>query len=148
MRASNASAKPIAQLVVDANPILSALIRGRARDVFLSPAVGEFATTVKTLDEVLRYIPEVARKAKRVGITEAELYTALATMPLRVYEPDLYEEQRAEAERRIAHRDPDDVEVLALALHLGCPLWSNDADFEEVGVEIYTTAQLLQDLER
>lgn len=122
------------------------MIRGRARDIFLSPAIGEFATTVKTFHEVLRYIPEVARKAKRAGITQAELYTALAAMPLRLYEPDFSRKQRAEAERRIAHRDPDDVDLLALALQLGCPIWSNDADFEEAGVKLYTTAQLLQRL--
>jgi predicted nucleic acid-binding protein len=57
-----------------------------------------------------------------------------------------YQGQRAEVKRRIAHRDPDDVDVLALALKLDCPLWSNDADFEETGVELYTTAQLLRKL--
>ena len=146
MRTSSASARRIARLVVDANPILSALIRGRARDIFLSPAIAEFATTVKTLHEVLEYIPLLARRAKRMRGIEADLYAALAAMPLRVYEPDFYQGQRAEAKRRIAHRDPDDVDVLALALKLNCPLWSNDADFEETGVELYTTAQLLRKL--
>lgn len=122
------------------------MIGGRARNIFLSPAVGEFATTVKTFQEVLRYIPEIARKAKRAGVTQAELYMALAAMPLRLYGPDSYHEQRAEAERRIAHRDPDDVDLLALALQLGCPIWSNDADFEKAGIELYPTAQLLQRL--
>jgi predicted nucleic acid-binding protein len=97
--------------------MLAALIGGRARAIFLSSRVGEFATTEQTLAEVLRYIPELVRKAKRGGLTEADLYTALAAMPVRVYEPESYKGQRAEAERRIAHRDPDDVEVLALALH-------------------------------
>jgi predicted nucleic acid-binding protein len=33
--------------------------------------------------------------------------------------------------------------VLALALHLGVPLWSNDRDFEDTGVSRFTTAELL-----
>ena len=71
---------------------------------------------------------------------------ALAAMPLRIYEPAFYHNQRAEAERRIAHRDPHDVDLLALALQLECPIWSNDADFEEAEIELYTTAQLLRRL--
>ena len=46
-----------------------------------------------------------------------------------------------EAQRRIGDRDPEDADVLALALHLRVPVWSNDRDFERTGVERYTTAQ-------
>ena len=49
----------------------------------------------------------------------------------------------ARARKLIGRRDPDDVDILALALHLKIPLWSND-DFQEADVERYTTAQLLQ----
>jgi len=35
---------------------------------------------------------------------------------------------------------------LALALHTGLPLWSNDNDFVDAGVERYTTAELLRKL--
>lgn len=49
-----------------------------------------------------------------------------------------------EAERRIAQRDPNDVDVLALALHLRLPVWTNDNDFENTGVEWHTTAELLK----
>ena len=44
----------------------------------------------------------------------------------------------------VEQRDPDDVEVLALTLRLGVPLWSNDRDFEGTSVELFTTAQLLR----
>lgn len=50
------------------------------------------------------------------------------------------------AGRRIGKRDPDDVDVLALALTLNLPVWSNDNDFENAGVEWYTTAELLKTL--
>ena len=33
--------------------------------------------------------------------------------------------------------------LLALSLHLGLPLWSNDRGFDEAGIEYLTTAQLL-----
>jgi predicted nucleic acid-binding protein len=57
-----------------------------------------------------------------------------------------YEPRITEARRRIGRRDPDDVEILALALHLGLPVWSNDSDFADAGVEWYTTAELLAKL--
>jgi len=43
-------------------------------------------------------------------------------------------------------RDPDDVDVLALALDLNLAAWSNDNDFEDAGVEWHTTAELLKAL--
>jgi len=52
----------------------------------------------------------------------------------------------AHALKRIAWRDPDDAELLALALHFKVPLWSNDNDFEDCGVEWFTTAELLRKL--
>jgi predicted nucleic acid-binding protein len=50
----------------------------------------------------------------------------------------------AEASRRIGNRDPDDIPILALALALSIPLWSNDKDFKDAGVEWYTTERLLR----
>ena len=43
-------------------------------------------------------------------------------------------------------RDPDEVDLLALALHLGVPVWSKDNGFEDAGVEWYETAGLLKKL--
>jgi predicted nucleic acid-binding protein len=63
-----------------------------------------------------------------------------------VVDSSVYEDSVAEARRRIGHRDPDDVEILALAIHFQIPVWSNDNDFTNVGVEWYTTASLLANL--
>jgi predicted nucleic acid-binding protein len=54
-----------------------------------------------------------------------------------------YEGKLAAARRRIGKRDPDDIDVLALALQLNVAVWSNDNDFEDAGVEWHTTAELL-----
>jgi len=63
-----------------------------------------------------------------------------------VIDPDEYSQSLPEARRRIGRRDPDDVDVLALALHLEVGVWSNDSDFAAAGVEWHTTAQLLKRL--
>ena len=48
--------------------------------------------------------------------------------------------------RRLRGRDTDDSDVLALALHLDAPVWSNDHDFDGTGIEVHTTARLLKRL--
>ena len=49
------------------------------------------------------------------------------------------------AKRRIGKRDPDDVDALALALTLKLPVWSNDNDFEESGVELVHDCRTAED---
>ena len=71
---------------------------------------------------------------------------ALASLPVIVVERADYGRKVSEAARRLGRRDPDDVDVLALALHLGVPVWSNDDDFREAGVQWFTTAALFKRL--
>jgi predicted nucleic acid-binding protein len=73
---------------------------------------------------------------------------AVASLPVTIVEPVVYKARIPEAKRRISRRDPDDIEIVALALHFGIPVWSNDNDFGDAGVEWYTTAQLLRKLGR
>lgn len=72
---------------------------------------------------------------------------AVASLPVTVVARPDYETEVPEARRRIGRRDLDDVEILALALHFGIPIWSNDDDFSVSGTEWYTTAELLKRLE-
>lgn len=119
--------------MVDANPILSALLseRSAASRIFWSAKIREFATTAFTVGEVEKYLPELAKKLHR---PEEELRLNLRLLPLTVYEREAYKGHGKEAEEQIGERDPDDVDLLALALHLGAPIWSNDKDFEEAEV--------------
>ena len=128
------------RLVVDANPILAALLGGMARRMFFETDIQEFAIPGVTLTEVRGYLPHVALK---IGVETTILEFALDLLPLSPYPARTYRQSIAEARRRIGKRDPKDVDVLALTLHLGLPLWSNDRDFEEAGIEYLTTARLL-----
>ena len=132
------------RLVVDANPILSAIMGGAALRVFECVRVLEFATAAHTLDEVLRYLPQLSRKAKRPVST---VFLQLALLPLQVYDRSFYSQKLKEATDRIGGRDPNDVDLLALAMALDQTVWSNDKDFESVRVTLFTTAQLLALLE-
>ena len=74
------------------------------------------------------------------------LLLACAALPITIVDRSEYEASFPKARRRIGKRDPDDIDVLTLALTLKLPVWSNDNDFEEAGVEWYTTAELLKTL--
>lgn len=131
------------KLVADANVLLSALTGGRARLAILHPQVDELLTTEATLDEVREYVLDLAQRRR---LPKDVVLASLAALPVQVVERSVYQPKMAEAERRIGQRDPDDVELLALALQSGGHLWSNDRDFNEIGVPRYTTAQLLKAL--
>jgi predicted nucleic acid-binding protein len=131
------------QLVADANVLLSAVIGGRAGLVLRHPQVEKVSTPSVAYDEVLEYLPSLAKK-KRLDLDT--LLLTCAALPVVVVDRPEYDGQLATANQRIAKRDPDDVDVLALALTLKVAVWSNDNDFEDCGVEWHTTAGLLEKL--
>lgn len=61
-----------------------------------------------------------------------------------VVKPGNYPRSMAKARRRMAHRDAEDVELLALNLKI--PVWPNGNEFAEANVQLYTTARLLKKL--
>ena len=94
-------------------------------------------------EEVAHHLPKLA--AKR-GLDQALLFAALLVMPIDWRPMADYEDQRDEAQARIAARDPDDWPTVALALKLKLPVWSQDKDFGDAGVEVVTTGELLDAL--
>ena len=131
------------KLAADANVLLSSVLGGRARLVLEHPDIDEVVTTEATFAEVREYAVQLGRKKK---IAPDTLLLAVAALPVSIVLPEVYEDTMAEARRLIAWRDPDDIEILALALHMKIPLWSNDNDFEGCGIERFTTAEILRRL--
>ena len=82
--------------------------------------------------------------AKQHDMLPQALEAELRPLAVRECEPREYAAKLEAAKRAIARRDPEDVDLLALALAFGVPVWSNDSDFKDAGVEWYTTARLLR----
>lgn len=131
------------QLAVDANILLSAVIGGRARLVFHHPGITRILTTAYTFAEVEEYVPTFAKKK---GVPVDVLILAAAALPITVVERAEYARKLPQALRQIGSRDPEDADLLALALHLKIPVWSNDRDFTSARVELFTTEDLLRHL--
>jgi predicted nucleic acid-binding protein len=132
------------RLVADANVLLPAVVGGSAGRILRHPGVDEVLATTAAIAEVHEYAVVLARKKRLPPDT---VLTAVVTLPVVVVDRATYSGSLKEAERRIGKRDPDDVETLALALHLGLPVWSNDDDFEDAGIVWYTTAEILKRLD-
>jgi len=133
--------KSIEKLAVDANPILSAIIGGNARNVFLAAESISFYTTAFNYREVEKYIPVLAKKRT---LPLDDLHLSLSMLPVFVYEEEFYIKKMKGARALIGSRDVKDAHLLALALKLGSPAWSNDKDFGGLGVKVYTTLELMK----
>jgi len=132
------------KLAADANVLLSAVIGGRARLVLQHPNVHEILTTERTFAEVEEYVPVLA---SRKGLPVDVLILAVAALPVTIVERTGYSRKLPKALRQIGDRDPDDAELLALALQFRLPIWSNDRDFSNARVELFTTEDLLRHLQ-
>jgi predicted nucleic acid-binding protein len=91
-------------------------------------------------EEVAEHVPLLAEGR---GLDASLLLAALSVMPVDWQAPEVYEPKRAEAERRMAGRDPEDWPTVALALARSLPIWSQDKDMEAAGVTGYNTGELL-----
>jgi predicted nucleic acid-binding protein len=129
------------KLAADANVLLSAVIGGRARIAITHPQIDELVTTATVFAEVEEYAIKLGRKKK---ITPETVMLTVASLPVSIVAREVYKRSIARAKREIGQRDPDDVELLALALHFKIPLWSNDDDFAKCSAKRVTTAELLK----
>ncbi len=127
-------------LVIDANPIISALLSRAARDVLFSDRFTYYCPQF-TLFEVAKHVPWLA---ERLELPELELFRDYQLFPIIACQPDQYEPNLAQATRLIGGRDARDVPVLALTLTLGYPLWTEDRDFDGIpGIVVRRTVDLL-----
>ena len=134
---------PLKKLAGDANVILFAVAGKAALRVFLKEDI-EIATTQFNIDEVRQYLGVIAGQ---YSLSEEIMESQLKLLPLKIYSRHFYKDLIKETSKRLMGRDEDDIELLALAIKLKVPVWSNDSDFKDSGIEVYTTAKLLKILQ-
>ena len=126
-------------IVVDANILIRAVLGKRVREIIVANAlkVKFFAPDVAYSD-ARKYLPPVMQKR---GLEPAPALTALGNLEtfIRPVELGVYAGHKQLALRRIAIRDADDWPVLACAIAMACPVWTEDADFFGSGVATWTT---------
>lgn len=129
------------KMVIDANPIIASLLGGKASDIVACDKF-EFCSPQFALFEVEKYIPLLARQLNR---PEPEVRTAFHQLPIVPFQPVTYDDSVSRASAIIGARDKDDVPVLALALELQIPVWTNDRDFFGLSdVQVYSTEDMIE----
>jgi predicted nucleic acid-binding protein len=127
------------RLVLDANILVRAVLGTKARQLIerYAAEVQLFApdTAFAEADEHLP--PLFAKK----GLSAEPSMAVLERLSSLVQElpQSFYLEWESAAQAVIAKRDPDDWPVLACALALDCPIWTEDRDFFGVGVATWTS---------
>jgi predicted nucleic acid-binding protein len=126
-------------LVLDANILIRAVLGRRVISLLV-----RYGTTVQffapesAFEEAQEHLPSIL--AKR-NIPLAESLTVLNSLS-RIVQPmsaEAYAAFEPIARQRLAGRDEEDWPVLAAALALNCPIWTEDFDFFGAGIATWTT---------
>lgn len=126
-------------IVLDANILIRAVLGKRVRELLIDNAdrVQFFSPDVAYAD-ARKYLPALLEKR---GVHSEPAMVVLDALESLVWPLALgvYEGFKTQALQRIALRDADDWPVLACAMTLGCPVWTEDADFFGTGVATWTS---------
>jgi predicted nucleic acid-binding protein len=126
-------------IVLDANILIRAVLGRRVRALIVdsAEAVQFFAPDVAYAD-ARKYLPSLLEKRGVESEPAMAVLDALESIVLPL-ELGVYEGLQTQALQRIAIRDADDWPILACALTIGCPVWTEDADFFGTGVATWTS---------
>jgi len=130
---------PNKALVVDANILVRAVLGARVRQV-IETYVGDvvFIVPESAYAEAEEHLAVLV--AKRGGNPEKALALLHSLGQLmELIGSEVYGEFEVEARERLARRDPEDWPLLASALALRCPIWTEDTDFFGCGVATWTS---------
>jgi len=132
---------PSKALVVDANILVRAVLGKRVREVIETYAgqVSFFVPEV-AYAEAEKHLPSLVIKRGDPGKALALLHSLGSLVEL--IGSEVYGEFEADARERLGQRDPEDWPILAAALAIGCPIWTEDTDFFGCGVATWTSGRV------
>ncbi|QAY63239.1 nucleotide-binding protein [Xylanimonas allomyrinae] len=129
-------------VVLDANIALRAVLGAGARRIIAEHAGPTWmCAPAVAFADARRHLPVIAG---RRGWSPDALKAALDALDalehlVHPIDAETYHGALGEAHLRIDVRDPDDAPILATALTLACPVWTEDQDFFGTGVPTWTT---------
>lgn len=126
-------------LVLDANILMRAVLGKHARALLAK--YGERIELVApdvAFDEARKHLPQVIERRKLQQEPFMAYFASLADI-VQTVELESYSAFETIARQRLARRDEDDWPILAAALTLRCPIWTEDSDFFGCGVATWTT---------
>lgn len=129
-------------IVLDANILIRAVLGKRVRElIFDNAATVKFFAPDVAYADARKYLPALLKK-RGVDSSAAMVVLDRLERVVQSIDAELYEGMQQQALQRIAVRDADDWPVLACAMTLGCPVWTEDADFFGTGVATWTSDRI------
>ena len=129
-------------LVVDANILIRAVLGPRVRNLILDNAGKvRFFVPEACLTDAKKYLPGILLSKGMDPQLAMDVLDGLMAH-IQPLENSWLEDFEVAAKERMQGRDPNDWSVLAAALALDCPIWTQDADFFGVGVVTWSTQHI------
>jgi predicted nucleic acid-binding protein len=129
-------------LVVDANILVRAVLGRRVREIIETYAEqASFFVPEVAYSEAEGHLPALVIKHGGDPDKALKFLRSLCGL-VDLIESEVYSEFESTARERLGDRDPDDWPILAAALAIGCPIWTEDTDFFGCGVPTWTTSRV------
>jgi len=130
---------PSRALVLDANILVRAVLGKRIREVIETYAEGvSFFVPEAAYTEAEEHLAALVIKRGGDPGKALALLRSLSRF-VELIGSEVYGGFEAEARERLGQRDPEDWPILAAALALRCPIWTEDTDFFGCGVATWTS---------
>lgn len=133
---------PSKSIVLDANIVIRAILGDRVRNLIIQhhQTVDFFVPDVCLVD-ARKYIPQLFEKRKIPSDPAIELLEKFEAI-LKAVDQEIYQQYRNDAKERMKDRDVEDWPIVATALVLDCPIWTEDKDFFGSGMPTWTTDRI------
>lgn len=127
------------RLVLDANILLRAVFGVRVRSLLETyEDSASFYSPDVCFADARKYIPSISEKRRIDPGPGIQVLDHLSRL-VEVVDKSLYEEYEISARERMISRDEEDWPIVATALLLRSPVWTEDRDFFGSGISTWTS---------
>lgn len=130
------------RIVLDANILIRAILGNKVRTLITTHIETiDFFTPDVCIIDAQKYLPILFEKRNLPVEAALKLLTQFICL-LHVIDESVYSSSEEEARQRIQNRDIRDWPVVATALTLNCPIWTEDQDFFGTGIATWTSDRI------
>jgi len=126
-------------IVLDTNILIRAILAERVPNLLDKYHYNcSFVTPASCYDELNEHLPKILQKRDLPLDSFLNAIEKLTKVVISI-DQEIYSEYEYDAKRRIEARDIKDWTIVALALSLNSPIWTEDQDFFGIGIATWNT---------
>jgi predicted nucleic acid-binding protein len=129
-------------IVLDTNILIRAVLGERVTNLLQKYNHNcSFVTPASCYDELNDHLPKILQKR---NLSPDPFFNAIEKLTKIVIPitQEVYSENEDDAKRRMEKRDIKDWKIVALALSLNSPIWTEDQDFFGIGIAVWNTRNI------